>query len=101
MQQLIHVEHLVKHYSGRNVLGSGEVVSALNDISLSVAPGKTLALVGESGSGKSTLALCLAALERPTSGRIWFGGSDNVAVDGNQLRAVLPKNELDFWEPSR
>jgi len=101
MQQLIHVEHLVKHYMGRNVLGSGEVVSALNDISLSVASGKTLALVGESGSGKSTLALCLAALERPTSGRIWFGGSDIVAVDEKQLRAVRPQIQLVFQDPSR
>jgi len=60
MQPLIQVEYLVKRYSGRGGLGSGEVVSALNEVSFSVAPGKTLALVGASGSGKSTLALCLA-----------------------------------------
>jgi ABC-type glutathione transport system ATPase component len=101
MQQLIHVEHLVKHYSGRSFLGSGEVVSALNDVSFSVAPGKTLALAGESGSGKSTLALCLAGLLRATSGRIWFGGSDIVAVDEKQLRAVRPQIQLVFQDPAR
>jgi ABC-type glutathione transport system ATPase component len=101
MQSLIQVEDLVKRYSGRRVLGSGEVVSALNDVSFSVAPGRTLALVGESGSGKSTLALCLAGLERPTSGRIWFGGRDIVALDEKQLRAVRPQIQLVFQDPAR
>src|SRR5882762_4294618 len=101
MPSLIQVEHLVKRYSGRRVPGSREVMSALNDVSFSLAPGRTLALFGESGSGKSTLALCLAALERPTSGRIWFGGSDIVAVEEKQLRAVRPQIQLVFQDPSR
>src|SRR6266566_2590602 len=100
MQPLIQVEYLVKRYSGRGVLGSGEVVSALNEVSFSVAPGKTLALVGASGSGKSTLALCLACLERPTSGRIWFEGRDIAALDEKQLRAVRPQIQLVFQDPA-
>ena len=100
MQPLIRVEYLVKRYSGRGVLGSEEVVSALNEVSFSVAPGKTLALVGASGSGKSTLALCLACLERPTSGRIWFEGRDIAALDEKQLRAVRPQIQLVFQDPA-
>jgi ABC-type glutathione transport system ATPase component len=100
MQLLIQVENLVKRYSRRTILGSREVVSALNDVSFSVAPGRTLALVGESGSGKSTLALCLAGLERPTSGRIWFEGRDIVALGENQLRAVRPQTQLVFQDPA-
>jgi peptide/nickel transport system ATP-binding protein len=100
MQPLIQVEYLVKRYSGRGVLGSGEAVSALNEVSFSVAPGKTLALVGASGSGKSTLALCLACLERPTSGRIWFEGRDIAALDEKQLRAVRPQIQLVFQDPA-
>jgi ABC-type glutathione transport system ATPase component len=99
MQSLIHVEHLVKRYSGRKVPGDGEVGPALNDVSFSVAPGRTLALVGESGSGKSTLGLCLAGLERPTSGRINFEGRDIVALDEKQLRAVRPQIQLVFQDP--
>jgi peptide/nickel transport system ATP-binding protein len=100
MQLLIRVENLVKRYSRTTVLGSGEVVSALKDVSFSVAPGRTLALVGESGSGKSTLALCLAGLERPTSGRIWFEGRDIVALGENQLRVVRPQTQLVFQDPA-
>src|SRR3981081_122431 len=100
MPSLIQVEHLVKRYSGRRVPGSREVMSALNDVSFSGAPGRTLALVGESGSGKSTLALCLAGLERPTSGRIWFEGRDIVALGENQLRAVRPQTHLVFQDPA-
>src|SRR5580693_3182201 len=100
MQLVIHVENLVKRYSRGTILGSGEVVSALNDVSFSVAPGRTLALVGESGSGKSTLALCLAGLERPTSGRIWFEGRDIAALDEKQMRAVRPQTQLVFQDPA-
>jgi peptide/nickel transport system ATP-binding protein len=100
MQLRIHVENLVKSYSRRTILGSREVVSAVNDVSFSVAPGRTLALVGESGSGKSTLALCLAGLERASSGRIWFEGRDIVALDENQLRRVRPQIQLVFQDPA-
>jgi peptide/nickel transport system ATP-binding protein len=100
MQLLIHVENLAKRYSRITILGSGEMVSALNDVSFSVAPGRTLALVGESGSGKSTMAVCLAGLERPTSGRIWFDGRDIVALDEKQLRAVRPEIQLVFQDPA-
>jgi peptide/nickel transport system ATP-binding protein len=99
MQSLIQVEHLVKRYSGRMVANSGEVKPALDDVSFSLFPGRTLALVGKSGSGKSTLALCLAGLERPTSGRIWFGGRDIVALEEKELRAVRPQIQLVFQDP--
>src|SRR5882762_4033816 len=100
MQLLIQVENLVKRYHRRTILGSREALSALDDVSFSVAPARTLALVGESGSGKSTLALCLAGLERPTSGRIWFEGRDIVALGENELRAVRPQTQLIFQDPA-
>src|SRR5215472_9604598 len=47
-------------------------VDALAGVDLQLHAGATLALIGASGSGKSTLARCLACLERPDSGEIWF-----------------------------
>ena len=76
-------------------------MSALNGASLSIASGTTLALVGDSGSGKSTLALCLACLERPTSGRIWFEGRNLAALGEKELRMVRPQIQLIFQDPAR
>jgi ABC-type oligopeptide transport system ATPase subunit len=82
-------------------MGSGALVSALNGASFSIASGTTLALVGDSGSGKSTLALCLACLQRPTSGRIWFEGRNLAALGEKELRTVRPQIQLIFQDPAR
>ena len=49
---------------------------ALNEVSLTLPAGKTLALFGKSGSGKTTLAMCLVGLERPDEGEIFLEGTD-------------------------
>src|SRR5579864_7929996 len=100
-QPLMQVEDLVKCYRSARVLGSGAVVSALDGASFSIASGTTLALVGDSGSGKSTLALCLACLERPTSGRIWFDGRNLAALGEQELRMMRPQIQLIFQDPAR
>jgi oligopeptide transport system ATP-binding protein len=74
--------------------------TAVDSISFSILPGTTLALVGESGSGKSSLALCLAGLERVTSGRIWFEGRDLAALGEKELREVRPRIQLVFQDPA-
>jgi ABC-type oligopeptide transport system ATPase subunit len=81
MQALLRVENLVKYYAAGRSASPREELAALDGVSLSIAPQSTLALVGESGSGKSTLAQCIACLEHPTSGSIWYEGLDVAALD--------------------
>lgn len=50
--------------------------AALHKVSLTIEPGRSLAIVGETGSGKSTLASLLARLNDPTSGRVLIDGVD-------------------------
>ena len=100
MQPLLRAENLVKRYPRKKLVSSGEDLLALDGVSFSIVQGTTLAIVGESGSGKSTLAFCLACLERPTSGSIWFGGKDIVKLAENDLRQVRPKIQLIFQDPA-
>jgi ABC-type oligopeptide transport system ATPase subunit len=101
MQPLLKVENLVKHYAEVRSPGPREKLTALDGVSLSITPQTTLALVGESGSGKSTLALCIACLENPTSGSIWFEGIDVAALEENQKRVLRPQIQLVFQDPAR
>ncbi|TDB75325.1 ABC transporter ATP-binding protein [Micromonospora sp. KC723] len=66
-------EHLVKNYHLRRGL-RGSTLRAVDDVSFTLEPGRTVALVGQSGSGKSTIAKLLLQLERPTAGRILVDG---------------------------
>ena len=66
---LIKVENLKKHYTGG-------VVKALDGINCEIKKGEVVVIVGPSGSGKSTLLRSLNLLEIPTSGKIYFDGTD-------------------------
>ncbi|MCF1599617.1 ABC transporter ATP-binding protein, partial [Streptomyces muensis] len=59
--------HLQAHYNG---------FTALNDVTVTVPPGRVTAIVGPNGAGKSTLFHCLAGTHHPTHGRIHLGPRD-------------------------
>jgi putative spermidine/putrescine transport system ATP-binding protein len=59
-------------------------VTALNDLSLTIAPGELVALLGPSGCGKTTALRLLAGLEQADGGRVMIDGSDVTAVPANK-----------------
>jgi ABC-type glutathione transport system ATPase component len=63
-----------------------------------VPRGSVVALVGESGCGKSTLARCLARLEEPNAGEIWFDGVDLLTVHGRDLLPYRQRIQLIFQD---
>ncbi len=56
--------------------GNNIVVNALKNINIDIEEGKLTVLRGPSGSGKTTLINILGALDKPSSGEVWFGNSD-------------------------
>lgn len=74
---------------------SGESVSALADVSLSISAGEFVALVGPSGSGKSTLLRVLGCLDTPTAGTYRFDGTDVAMLDADG-RARLRRGAIGF-----
>jgi len=70
----------------------------LQGISLEVEEGRTLGLMGVSGSGKTTLANILAGLQRPTSGRVLFAGSDIWSMPGSEFLAFRRKVQMVYQD---
>src|SRR4030042_3863528 len=76
----LQVTHVTKRYGS----GATEVV-AVQDVSLSVAPGEIVLIMGPSGSGKTTLLSMLGALLKPTEGEIHLNGDAISALAENRL----------------
>ena len=66
--------------------------AAVDDVSLDVAIGEVVLVMGPSGSGKTTLLAMCGGLLRPTSGRIWMGGTELTALDERRLPDVRLRN---------
>ena len=108
---LLAIKNVVKHFdiSGglldQLALENGRVVrrrttvKALNDVTLTIAPGETFSVVGESGCGKSTLARTTVGIYPPDSGEIWYRGE---RIDDLSAREMLPyrsKMQMIFQDP--
>ena len=86
---LLEVKHLKKVYTTRF---GGAKVEALADVEFSVEEGEYVAIMGESGSGKTTLLNILAALDKPTGGKVLLNGRDMAAVPDSRMAAYRRDN---------
>jgi predicted ABC-type transport system involved in lysophospholipase L1 biosynthesis ATPase subunit len=68
--------------------GGAAPLVVLDEVSLAVQSGETVAVVGPSGSGKSTLLQIIGTLDRPTSGEVRLAGQDLARLDEVELAAV-------------
>jgi lipoprotein-releasing system ATP-binding protein len=75
--------------------GDGARLNVLIDLDLEVAPGESVAIVGQSGVGKSTLLHVLGTLDQPTSGKVYFDGTDVFSLSERE-QAEFRNREISF-----
>ncbi len=86
---LLEVKNVKKVYTTRF---GGNQVQALSDVNFSVESREYVAIMGESGSGKTTLLNILAALDKPTSGKVFLKGWDLSAIKEREMAAFRRQN---------
>lgn len=89
---ILEAQNVKKIYTTRF---GGNKVEALKNVSFTVEEGEYVAVMGESGSGKTTLLNILAALDKPTAGRVLLGGQDIGAIKESAV-AAFRRDNLGF-----
>src|SRR5246127_387893 len=85
---MIQLKNVIKSYPAKEEEKNGGLIRALDNISLSIAPGEWVAMMGPSGSGKSTLVNLIGCLDRPTTGEIWLDGTNIANISSVELNRV-------------
>ena len=80
------LQNLTKIFPSRDKKAGGEVV-AVNDFTFEIPDGKLIGLLGPSGCGKSTTLYMISGLQKPTSGKIFFG-EDDVTTLATESRGI-------------
>ncbi|MEO9651365.1 MAG: ABC transporter ATP-binding protein [Roseobacter sp.] len=99
-QTLLSVHNITKTFQTRGALfKAGAAHRALDDVSLEVRRGETLALVGESGSGKTTLGRVIARLTTADAGQVLLEDTDLTGLAGRELQARRRAVQMVFQDP--
>lgn len=94
----LELQNVSKHFTRREGLRRTSF-TAVDDVSLSIAPGETLGLVGESGCGKSTLVRTILGLHEPTSGTVRVLGADVNAWSSKERAKARANAQVVFQDP--
>lgn len=86
---------VVAEHLSKQVRSGAAALTILDDVSMQVAEGESLAIVGTSGAGKSTLLGLLAGLDAPTTGRVLLDGQDLAGLD-EDARAKARAGRVGF-----
>src|SRR5512136_63960 len=100
-ETLLTVEDLVMYFPIRrgvfqNVVGH---VHAVDGVSFEIRRGETLGLVGESGCGKSTTGRTILQLYKPTSGHVYYEGTELTTLKREEMRKMRRQMQMIFQDP--
>ncbi|MCA9405223.1 MAG: ABC transporter ATP-binding protein [Candidatus Omnitrophica bacterium] len=98
---LLELKDLTKYFPVKQgFLGKTEAfVHAVNQVSLKIEKGQSLALVGESGCGKTTLSRVILKLIKPTAGQIIFDGENITDYSNRDMRKIRHNMQFVFQDP--
>ena len=98
---LLKVSRLAKKFPVSEALfrARRQYVHAVNGVSFTLAPGKTVGLVGESGCGKSTIARLICLLDQPSAGDLFFEGRNLSDFSAREKQAYHRSVQLVFQNP--
>lgn len=98
---LLEVKNLKKYFTVEtDFFGRATaVLKAVDDVSFKIYKGEAFGLVGESGCGKSTIGKMLVDLYKPTSGEIWYNGTDISKLPPKERRKYCKDIQLIFQDP--
>ena len=100
-KNLLEIKELVKYFPVRGGLLQRVVawVQAVDNVSFNIREGETVGLVGESGCGKTTVGRTVLRLIEPTSGSVFFQGTDVAQLKGKDLKAIRRNMQIIFQDP--
>ncbi|MBD5560187.1 MAG: ATP-binding cassette domain-containing protein [Clostridia bacterium] len=90
---IIRIEDLKKEFTGKK-----QTVEVLEGVNIEIGRGEVFGIIGKSGAGKSTLVRCMNYLERPTSGKVFFNGTDLGTLTDRELQQVRRKMSMIFQQ---